>query len=124
MERIETKDEYFIRLCYLIAQRSHDPKTKIGSVLVRDKNIISTGYNSFPRKVLDLPERYNNRDLKRKIVNNSEENTILTCARLGISTNNTILYTFGCPCISCCKILLQGGVIEIVTHAQWPNLTH
>lgn len=124
MERIETKDEYFIRLCYLIAQRSHDPKTRIGSVLVRDGNIISTGYNSFPRKVLDLPERYNNRELKLKITSHSEENTILTSARLGINTSNTTLYTLGHPCLICCKSCIQGGVSEIVTHSIWPNLTH
>ena len=124
MERIKTWDEYFMRMCYLIAQKSHDPKTRIGSVLVRDRNIIATGYNSFPRNIKDLPERYNDRELKRKIINHSEENTILTSARLGINTSNTTLYTFGIPCVSCCKILLQGSVIEIVTHNQWPNLIH
>lgn len=113
-----------MRMCYLVAHKSHDPKTKIGSVLVREKNIIATGYNSFPRGVKDLSERYDNRDLKRKIVCHSEENVVLTSARLGINTSETTLYTFGIPCVSCCKILIQGGIKEIVTHYQWPNLTH
>jgi len=124
MERIENWDEYFFRLAYVVAQKSHDPKTRIGSILVRDKNVISTGYNSFPRLVNDSAERYNNRDLKRKIVCHSEENTILTSARLGINTSNTTLFTFGFPCCNCMKILIQGGVSDLVTHKQWPNLIH
>lgn len=124
MNRIENWDEYFFRLAYVIAQKSHDPKTRIGSVLTREKNVISTGYNSFPRLVIDSKERYDDRALKRKIVCHSEENTILTSARLGIKTADTTLYTFGFPCCNCIKILIQGGVNEIVTHKQWPNLTH
>jgi dCMP deaminase len=124
MDRIKSWDEYFMRLAYLIANKSFDPKTRIGSVLVRDKHVISTGYNSFPRKILDSLERYNDRELKRKITCHSEENTITISARLGINTCDSILYTFGIPCVSCSKILLQGGVKEIVVHSQWPNLTH
>lgn len=124
MERISDWDEYFMRLAYLVAYKSHDTKTRIGSVLVRGRNIIATGYNNFPAGVVDSEERYNNRELKRKIVSHSEENTITVSAKLGISTNNTSLYTFGVPCVSCSKILIQGGVKKIVTHKQWPNLTH
>ena len=124
MERIDNWDEYFMRMAYLVSFKSRDPKTKIGSVLVREKNVIATGYNSFPRKVLDLQERYANRDLKLKMTNHSEENTILTSARLGINTSNSILYTFGIPCHVCSKAIIQGSISEIVIHAQWPNLTH
>lgn len=124
MDYIKDWDEYFMRMCYLIAQKSIDPKTKIGSVLTRSKNIISTGYNSFPRKVLDLPERYNNRELKRKMVSHSEENTILTSARLGVNTSGTTLYTLSYPCHICCKALIQGSVERVVIHKQWPGFNH
>lgn len=124
MQRIESWDEYFMRSAYLIASKSHDPKTRIGSVLVRDKNIISTGYNSFPRKVKDLSQRYEDRELKNRMVCHSEENCILTAARLGVNTSNTVLYTFGIPCANCAKALIQGGVLGIIIHSQWPNLTY
>lgn len=124
MDRIDSWDEYFMRLAYLVAQRSKDPKTRIGSVLVRQNQLIASGYNGFPKGVLDLPERYNNRELKRELVAHSEFNTIAISAGLGINTSNSILYTFGISCNSCSKALIQGGVKEIVIHKQWPNLTY
>lgn len=113
-----------MRHVYLAAEKSPDPKTKIGAVLVRDRNIISTGYNGFARKVLDLEERYNNRELKRRMVCHAEFNSIVTAARLGISTLNSVLYSQGIVCAECCKSVIQGGISEIVVHKQWPNLTY
>ena len=104
----------------MTAERSKDPSTKIGSVLVKDKNIIGSGYNGFARKVLDLPKRYNNRETKYKFVVHSESNAVLTCARLGTSTLDSVLYTQACPCHECMKSIIQGGVKEIVIHKKWP----
>jgi dCMP deaminase len=115
-----SKDICFMKQVYLTAERSKDPSTKIGSVLVRDGNVIGSGYNGFARKVLDLPERYNNRETKYLYVVHSEENAILTCARLGISTINSILYTQSIPCHNCAKAVIQGGVVEIIIHSLWP----
>ena len=55
----------FIELAKTIAQYSKDPNTKVGAVIVdSEKRIVSMGYNGFPRKVLDLDERLNNREEK------------------------------------------------------------
>jgi dCMP deaminase len=117
-----TFDVVYMKQVYLTAERSKDPSTKIGSVLVKEKNIIGTGYNGFARKVLDLPERYNDKETKYKFVVHSEANAILTCARLGISTLNSILYTQAFPCNECMKSIIQGGIKKIVIHKQWPNM--
>lgn len=117
-------DEFFMRHVYLAASKSKDPKTRIGAILVRDKNIISTGYNGFARGVKDLKERYNDRLLKRRMVCHGEFNSVITAARLGISTLNSILYTQGIPCSECTKAIIQGGISKIVIHKQWPNLIH
>ncbi len=113
-------DVWCMKQVYLTAERSKDPSTKIGAVLVKDKNIIGSGYNGFARKVLDLPERYNNREIKYKFVCHAEANAILTCARLGIQTLDSILYTNGISCHECSKSIIQGGVKEIVVHTHWP----
>lgn len=118
------KDEFFMRTVYSVANLSKDPRTKIGAVLVKDNNIISCGYNNFPRKVLDLKARYENKETKYKFICHAESNSILNAARAGISTDNSILFTQGCPCQECCKSLIQAGVSKIVIHKQWPNLTH
>ena len=123
MNYIDNWDEVFMRGVYNISWKSKDPKTKIGAILVRDNIPIVQCFNGFPRKIKD-DNRYLDRDLKRRMVAHAEANTILVSARLGKSTDNTICYTQGVPCSSCCISLIQGGVSEIVVHKQWPNLTH
>lgn len=111
-------------MAYLAAENSRDPRTRIGSVLVKGNSVVATSFNGFPIGVKDLPERYNDRETKYGFINHSEQNSILLCARNGISTLNTKLYSFGIPCEMCSKCLIQGGVSEIVCHKQWPNLTY
>ncbi len=117
-------DSWFMRHVYLAASKSKDPRTKIGAVLVKDKRIISNGYNGFPSKVVDSEERYNNKELKYQFICHGESNAVLKCARFGISSLGSTIYTQGIPCDSCCKAIIQGGVSEIVFHKQWPNLIH
>lgn len=117
-------DKLFMQMVYLISTKSRDPRTKIGAVLVKDKRVISMGYNGFPGGVDDLDERYNNRDAKYKFIVHSEDNCILTASRFGISTIGTTLYTNGIPCCECSKSIIQGGIAEIVIHKQWPDMKH
>ena len=119
---IPSWDELFIRQVYLSASKSKDPRTKIGSVIVRDRNCVSTGFNGFPIGVMDLEERYNNRETKLKLVSHAESNSILFAARFGISTLGCKLYTQGIPCNFCAKQIIQCGISEIIIHKQWPNL--
>ena len=117
-------DSFFMRHVYLAASKSKDPRTKIGSVLVKDKRIISNGFNGFPSQVNDLERRYSDKELKYQFIVHAEANSVLQCARFGTSSFGSTLYTQGIPCDSCCKTLIQGGISEIVVHSQWPNLTH
>ena len=118
------KNEVFMRAVYLHSSASKDPRSHIGAVLVKNDNIISTGYNGFPRGVYDFTERYSDRDAKHKFVTHAEDNAILTAARLGISTLQTDLFTQGIPCAECMKSVIQAGIKKIIIHKQWPNLTH
>jgi len=124
MEYIKDWDEYFFRHVYLASWKSKDPRSKIGATLVKDGVVISEGYNGFGRGVLDLPERYEDRETKYKFVVHAEANAILNCVRTGIATKNSILYTQGKPCHECSKLIIQAGVKEIVYHSIWPNLIH
>lgn len=117
-------DEYFVRMLYLVSSKSPDPRTKIGAVLVRDKSVIATGYNAFPKGVIDHPDRYLNRDEKINFICHAEFNSIVISARFGISTNGSKLFTNGIPCKDCCKAVIQGGITEIVVHKQWPEFTN
>lgn len=117
-------DEYFMRHVYMAASMSKDPMTKIGAVLVRGKTIISEGYNGFPRGIVDLQSRYEDRPLKRLMTEHGEVNSILNCARNGIKTLGTTMYTQGVPCGNCAGKIIQAGISEIVIHEDWPNLVH
>lgn len=117
-------DELFMKMVYLMASKSKDPSTKVGAVLVRDTRVISTGYNGFPIGVKDSLDRYNQREIKYKFIVHAEHNAILTAARLGINTFDSILYTNGLPCNSCMKSVIQAGIKEIVIHSHWPEMNH
>lgn len=121
-----TWEELFMRHVYLISQKSKDPRTKIGAVLVKDGETdpIATGFNGFPRGILDKEELYLNRETKYPIICHAEFNSVINAARKGVSTIGSILYTQAPVCNECAKVVIQAGVIKVVYHFQFPKLTH
>lgn len=143
-------NEYFFRHVYLAAQKSKDNRTKIGAVLVRadSRAIISEGFNGICRNVIDPqddPEKQDyykyigkensikrlsqfdyrkEKPTKYHFYEHAERNSIYNCARHGISTLNSVLYTQGIPCSDCARGCIQAGISKIIIHKQWPNLTH
>ena len=115
-------DEWFIKMMYLIASKSKDPKTKIGAVLVKDNRIISSGYNGICRGVNDnVPERLV-RPAKYMWFEHGERNSIYSAARHGISTMGSTMYTNGIPCVDCARAIIQSGVIKVVIHKMYEEL--
>lgn len=114
-------DEVFMRHAYLISSKSKDKRTKIGAVIVRDKHVISEGYNGMPIGVNDdLPERHE-RPEKYFWFEHGERNAVFSCARFGISCLGGVMYTQGIPCADCSRAVIQGGLSEVVVHAQWQS---
>lgn len=106
-------NEYFIGLAQYVSQKSKDPSTKVGAVLVKDNHlIVSTGYNGFPFNVVDSNERWTTRPDKYDYVVHAEQNAILLAARNGMSTKDCVLYLNyePIPCKECVKSLVQAGV--------------
>jgi dCMP deaminase len=115
-------DRYFITMAYLVSMKSKDPSTKVGAIIAGpDKEIRATGYNGFPRGVLDLPERYENKEYKYLAINHAEENAILHCARIGVSAFGCIIYTPWFPCSYCTKAIIQSGISKVVYHKEFPG---
>lgn len=114
---------YFIEIAKVVRTKSKDPSSQIGVVIVGpDNEIRSTGYNGFPRGVLDLAERWTDRPTKYKYVEHAERNAIYNAARCGIGTKGCSMFmvAFGpptTPCIECAKAVIQAGIIEVV---GWP----
>jgi len=117
-----TWDESFMRHVYLVASKSKDRRTKIGSVLVINNTIISSGYNGFPRGVNDDVDERHERPEKYFWAEHSERNAVFDCARRGVSSFGSILYTNGVPCSDCSRAVIQAGVKGIIVHAQWQEI--
>lgn|SRR3990167_1528679 len=100
-----------------VAAMSKDPSTKVGAVALDDNfNIISTGYNGFPRGVGDDSARYADREMKYKLVSHAEQNVVAQAAYSGRSLRGTtVLVTALFPCSSCAKSLIQAGVIRVIS---------
>jgi dCMP deaminase len=111
-------DELFILQAALISQKSKDPSTKVGCVIVNDDNVIlSTGFNGFPRGIDEVqntsrwkrPEKYH-------WVEHAERNAIFNAARVGVSLNGAKAYLNWepKPCSDCTRAIIQAGIKEVI----------
>ena len=109
-------DEYFINIAEQVKLKSKDNKTKIGVVIVgKDNEIVSTGYNSFPRGINDDVEERQERPEKYFWFEHAERNAIYNAARIGVSTLGTTMYmTCGISCADCARAIINSGISKIV----------
>lgn len=105
----------YFRIAEQVSMWSKDPSTKVGAIIVGDKGqIISQGYNGFPRGVNDSEERYHNRELKYKLVVHAEMNAILNALYNGSSVVGATLYVHALPvCQECAKAIIQAGISTV-----------
>lgn len=115
IEKQSRWDERYMEMAGQIAQWSKDT-TKIGAVAVgRHGQILSTGYNGFPRKHFDYPGLYENREEKYKRIIHAEMNVIYNASLTGISLENSTLYVHGLPpCSNCTLGIVQVGIARVV----------
>ena len=122
MER-PSNDEYFMAMAHLVSSRSTCVRRHVGAVIVKDKHILSTGYNGSPkgtshceilgciREQLHV-ESGTRHELCRGV--HAEQNAVAQAAYFGISVAGGVLYTTTHPCSMCTKILINAGIREIV----------
>lgn len=117
-----TWDDYFVSFARLASTRSKDESSQVGAVIVKDKRVISTGYNGFPSGVEDnIPERHE-RPLKYLWTVHAEENAIFSASRFGISCQDASIYvTPFHPCSKCARGIVQAGIKEVVVDEQSIN---
>jgi dCMP deaminase len=108
-------DEYYLKVCRVVALRSKDPSTKIGCVIVGPAHEIrSTGYNSFPRGIRDdVPERLQ-RPEKYLWIEHAERNAIFNAARAGTPLEGCTIYVEIMPCMDCTRAIVQAGIRQVV----------
>ena len=116
-------DRYFINIAYNVSERSNCIRRRVGAVIVKDKNIISTGYNGTPmgvkncyeggcpRCASDIPSGQANDTC---LCVHSEQNAIAFAARHGSRTEGAVLYCTTRPCFGCLKESIQAGISRIM----------
>ena len=122
MERPDN-DEYFMEMAHLVAKRSTCLRRHVGAVLVKDKRVLSTGYNGSPKGTLHcevkgcIREQMNvpsgTRHERCRGVH-AEQNAIIQAAYFGVSVDGSTIYTTTYPCSMCAKILINAGIKEVV----------
>lgn len=106
-------DKRLLDMAKLVASWSKDPSTQTGAVIVDKANrVISTGYNGFPKNVMDLAERYENRDYKYAHIVHCEINAVLFAKR---DLEGCTLYTWPfLSCSVCAAAMIQAGIKRVV----------
>ncbi|MBI2146394.1 AAA family ATPase [Candidatus Woesearchaeota archaeon] len=127
-------DHYFMNIADQIKMRSNCMSAKKGAIVVKDRMILSTGYNGTPKGVTHCTAggcpRCTSRHLGKIksgvysepcICCHSEENAIVQAAYNGTSTNGAVLYTTFTPCTMCAKMIINAGITEVVAKTKYPD---
>ena len=121
-------DKYFMDIAHVAATRSNCSRRQVAAVLVRDKQIISTGYNGTPRGIKNCADggcpRCNSNvpsgeQLGQCLCSHAEENAIVQAACYGIAVKGATLYTTFSPCLQCAKMIINAGISEVIYYQHY-----
>jgi len=106
----------YTHLAKEISTWAKDPSTKVGAVVIgKHGQVLSQGYNGFPRGIRDTEERWGERERKYELVVHAEMNAIYNASLSGMSLRGATLYVYGCPiCNECAKGIIQVGIKKVV----------
>ena len=123
-------DEYFLGISKLVASRSTCMRRQVGAVVVKNKQILATGYNGAPsgithcdkvgclRQQMNVPSGQRH-ELCRAL--HAEQNAFLQAARHGVSLEGSTLYITTQPCSICAKMIINVGVKKIIIEGDYPD---
>ncbi|MCK9615690.1 MAG: cytidine/deoxycytidylate deaminase family protein [Candidatus Omnitrophica bacterium] len=123
-------DEYFMKAAFLVSERSTCLRRRVGAVLIKDKQILATGYNGAPmgvthcdkvgclREELKVPSGQRH-EICRGL--HAEQNVLLQAAKHGVSVRGSFLYITNAPCSICAKMIINAGIIEVIIADNYPD---
>lgn len=125
-----TWDAYFMEIVHTVKKRSTCCRRQVGALIVKDKKILSTGYNGAPtglkhceevgclRDKLNIPSGEKH-ELCRGL--HAEQNALVQAASFGVSVAGGTIYITNQPCILCAKMLINAGIVRIVYDEAYPD---
>ncbi|MDR7555678.1 MAG: cytidine/deoxycytidylate deaminase family protein [Armatimonadota bacterium] len=123
-------DEYFMRIAHLASSRSTCRRRRVGAVIVKDRMVLSTGYNDTPRGVPNCGEGGCARCASAVpsgtghdtcLCIHAEMNCVIQAAYHGVSINGADIYVTHQPCLTCAKMLLNAGIRRVVFAGDYPD---
>ena len=105
-------DKRYLRMAQIWAENSYCRRRQVGALIVKDKMIISDGYNGTPSGFENVCEDENN--LTYPYVLHAEANAITKIARSGNNSDGSTLYVTDSPCIECAKLIIQAGIRRVI----------
>ncbi len=123
-------DNYFMQLAEVISGRSTCLRRQVGAVIVKDKQILSTGYNGSPsglkhcaevgclRQQLGIPSGERT-EICRAV--HAEQNALIQAAKHGVALEGADIYTTVEPCVLCTKLLINAGIRRIIYQVPYPD---
>ena len=105
-------DLRYLRMARIWAENSYCVRRKVGALVVKDKMIISDGYNGTPSGFENVCEDDNN--VTKPYVLHAEANAITKLARSSNNSDGSTLYVTAAPCIECSKLIIQSGIRRVV----------
>lgn len=105
-------DRSYLEMARVWAANSYCKRRQVGALLVKDKMIISDGYNGTPSGFENVCEDENNKT--KPYVLHAEANAITKVAKSGNSSEGATLYVTAAPCIECAKLIIQSGIKRVV----------
>lgn len=116
-EKKHELDLRYLRMARIWAENSYCERRKVGALIVKDKMIISDGYNGTPAGFENVCEDENH--LTKPHVLHAEANAITKIARSGNNSEGATLYVTDAPCIECSKLIIQSGIKKVFYARQY-----
>lgn len=123
-------DHYFMEMAEVAAKRSTCLRRQVGAVLVKDRRLLTSGYNGAPsrmahcretgclRQQLNIPSGQQH-EMCRGL--HAEQNAIIQAALHGISINDSVLYVTHQPCVICTKMMINAGIKRVIMKDAYPD---
>ena len=111
-DKLKKLDERYLRMALIWAENSYCQRRKVGALVVKDKMIISDGFNGTPSGFENVCEDEN--QVTRPYVLHAEANAITKLARSHNNSDEATLYVTASPCIECAKLIIQSGIKRVV----------
>ena len=105
-------DHSYIEMAHVWAKNSYCKRRQVGALLVKDRMIISDGYNGTPSGFENICEEENN--TTKPYVLHAEANAITKVAKSNNSSEGSTLYITDSPCMECAKLIIQSGIVRVV----------